>query len=717
MRKKHLALSIMALTSSLSLSAWGEGDLVAQMEVIKIIGSKVDARNLAGSGAVIDEKTIAVEKPTDINQLLKTVPGIYIREEDGFGLRPNIGIRGATSERSSKITLLEDGIMMAPAPYADPAAYYFPTTMRMASVEVLKGAPLLRHGPQTTGGVVNLVSTPIPEDHNGRVVATIGEYNSRDLHAYYGAKNIGDSGFSAMLETVQRNTDGFKDIDRSKRSSGFDIADYVLKLGWEGEGQHLLFKAQYSEEVSDETYLGLTEADFKRDPSRRYGMSAIDQMDNSHKGYSLIYSRDLTDAITATATAYYNDFARNWFKLGGGGALISAANGGDASAQAKLDGTLDVAGLGYKHNNRAYTSKGLDLNFTIDLDSHSVDLGVRAHEDEVDRFQPVEIYDQVNGSLVFQRVNLPGSGDNRVEQSEALTFWITDSWQVSEALTVNLALRHEDVDSSGVRYANVARSATASRSSNNVDEWLPGASFSYDLGNGWQVLAGVHKGFSPLGGGAQSFEEPETSINYEAGLRYQRDDLYGEVIGFYSDFDDKSENCSNARPCSNGATSGSFTTGEAVIEGVELQLGTVLELNPIYHLHLDGGYTYTQGEIAKDNPVNGFAKGDLLADVPEHLWSLRAGLESNYGWDNYLIAKYTDELCSAVGCNRSGGSLGHSEDFMVLDLISRYALTEAALVFLKVENLLDEEAVVSRLPDGARPNKPRTATVGIEYTF
>lgn len=122
--------------------------LFAQEELL-IIGSREDARRVAGSGSVIGQDQLRIEAATDINQLLKTVPGIYIREEDGAGLRPNIGIRGATSERSSKITLLEDGVMVAPAPYADPSAYYFPTATRQTAVEVLKGAPLLRYGPQT----------------------------------------------------------------------------------------------------------------------------------------------------------------------------------------------------------------------------------------------------------------------------------------------------------------------------------------------------------------------------------------------------------------------------------------------------------------------------------------------------------------------------------------------------------------------------------------
>jgi Fe(3+) dicitrate transport protein len=132
------------------------------IDEMTIIGSKLDVRKVAGSGAVIDNDQIATEVSTDINQLLKTVSGVYVREENGYGLRPNFGIRGATSERSEKVTLMEDGVLIAPAPYSNPAAYYFPTTMRMNGVEVLKGAPLLRHGPQTVGGVINMITTAIP---------------------------------------------------------------------------------------------------------------------------------------------------------------------------------------------------------------------------------------------------------------------------------------------------------------------------------------------------------------------------------------------------------------------------------------------------------------------------------------------------------------------------------------------------------------------------
>lgn len=683
-----------------------------ELEEIRIVGSVEEARHLLGTGSVIDEEQVRIEFANDINQLLKTVPGVYIREEDGYGLRPNIGIRGATSERASKVTLMEDGVMVAPAPYSNPAAYYFPTALRMSSVEVIKGAPLLRYGPQTTGGIVNMVSTPIPEELGGTINLRYGENDEKDVLANVGGRR---GAFGFLLETGQRRSDGFKDIDRSGRDSGYDIEDYVLKLGWEGERQSLLLKGQYSEEVSNETYLGLTDADFADDENRRYGLSAIDEMNNEHESYSAIYRLAVSESVDLTAIAYRNEFSRNWFKLSGGGGLVAAANIGDPLAQGILDGTVDSAGLGYKNNSREYTSKGIDLNLDFVFGAHQLALGGRIHEDDMQRYQPVDVYEQIDGKLIYRDTIRPTGGDNRYEKAEALTFWVVDRWQATDALAINLALRYEDVESQREQFSDPERLAPPSLRQNSSSEWLPGVSLTYDLNSSWQVLAGVHRGFSPLGGGAVENEEPETSINYEAGFRYNGP-LFLEAVGFYSDFDNKSENCSNADPCSNGATSGSFITGEAVIAGLEMQLGATFELAGLT-VPVDMTYTYTNAEISDDNPASGFSEGDTLASVPKNVFSLRVGVETAFGWNNYAVAKYVDEMCVDVGCNKSARPFASTEDLLVLDYISRYAVTEDAMVFLKVENLLDEQAIVSRQPDGARPNKPRTASVGVQWQF
>lgn len=714
-RRKPIALALTCLFVN-AMSGPVQAQSVAQdassiVEEVFIFADNEAVRVLPGSAALIDEQQVNIEFANDINQLLKTVPGVYIREEDGYGLRPNIGIRGATSERSSKITLMEDGVMIAPAPYSNPSAYYFPTAMRMHAVEVLKGAPLLRYGPQTTGGVVNMVSTPIPDELRGNLDLRVGQNGEQDLLANIGGR-AGSLGY--LIETAQRRSDGFKEIDRGG-NSGYDIEDYLVKLAWEGERQSLLLKAQYSHEVSDETYLGLTDADFNANADRRYGLSSIDQMNTYHSGFNLRYGFNVNEDIGLTVTAYQNNFSRDWFKLSGGNGIIRDANAGDANAQAILDGDADAFGLQYKYNNREYTSEGIEFNIDHRAGSHKLAYGLRVHQDDMNRFQPSDFYDQIDGQLQFAFREEPTGSDNRLEDAEALSAWIVDSWQFGDALNLNLALRYEDVDSKRRQFSDPERLEAPARRGNSSSEWLPGASFTYDLGERVQVLAGVHRGFSPLGGGAQDFEDPETSINWEAGIRL-RGDWYLEAIAFYSDFDNKTENCSNANPCSNGATAGSFTTGEAVIQGFEVQASTVLAFAGM-QAPIDLAYTYTDAVISADNDGEGFSDGDALAAVPKNTLSLRIGLETAMNWDSYAVIKYVDESCVSIGCNRDGDRFNRTEDLLVTDLISRYAFNDDAVLFVKVENLFDEQSIISRQPDGARPNKPRTASVGVQYQF
>ena len=708
-KKAGVVFSCLAVSIS-AIADESEGYL---LEGIEIIGDKQTAKQLPGSGYVVDQEQLKTEAIDDINQALKTVPGLYIREEDGAGLRPNIGIRGATSERSEKITLMEDGVLIAPAPYTAPAAYYFPTILRMQSIEVLKGASMLKYGPQTTGGVLNMISTPIPTSLSGRVSTFFGENNQMNSHLYFGD---GSGPFKFLFEGVSRQTDGFKSIDRSNRDSGFSISDYVIKVGFDtGDAGKLLFKASRTEQTSNETYLGLTDADFNVDPNRRYGLSTIDQMTNKHEGYNLTYTNDIDDSKNISVTMYKNYYQRDWFKLSGGGKIISAVNGGDATQQGILDGTTDKAGLTYKHNNRAYDSEGIQANLNIIADNHNIDIGVRSHKDSMNRFQPQDKYDQVSGAYVYQSTVTPSGSNNRYEQADATTIFIADAWQVNDALLVNAVLRYEDYETSRKQYGT-DRSSVASSKNHETDILLPGLSVTYDINENLQTLAGYHKGFSPLGGGADSDEEVEESNNFELGLRYGDDDLFVEGIYFYSDFSDKSELCSVGSPCSNGATAGSYVTGEAEISGLELQVINTFQ-GDNYSIPFALAYTYTKAEITGDNNASGFQDGDKLPHIPESVFSIRTGIEHASGWDNYAILKHIDSMGATTGYNRTGGSFSETDSLFVVDLISKYELAENTSVYFKVENAFDEQQIVSRAPDGARPNKPRTISTGVVVNF
>ncbi|MEX2367352.1 MAG: TonB-dependent receptor plug domain-containing protein, partial [Pseudohongiellaceae bacterium] len=258
-------------------------------EEITIIGAQENVDRITGSAHFIGPQQLEQFSYSDIQRISREIPGVSIQIEDGFGLRPNISIRGVTTERSSRITLLEDNVLIAPAPYAAPAAYYFPTAGRMYAFEVVKGPSAITQGPYTIGGALNMVSTPIPTEMQGNLMLEGGEFATWRLHGTYGGYN--DQGLGFLLETHQWQSDGYQDIDRSGNDTGLDLKDYTAKLAYAPPGSRhkAELKLQYTDQDSNQSYLGLSDADFQQDPYRRYGVSALDNIATEHKQAILRY--------------------------------------------------------------------------------------------------------------------------------------------------------------------------------------------------------------------------------------------------------------------------------------------------------------------------------------------------------------------------------------------------------------------------------------------
>nr|MCK5439848.1 TonB-dependent receptor plug domain-containing protein [Gemmatimonadota bacterium] len=189
----------------------------------RVVGGKDELGRIPGSAhylgpTELDQRKLLYD---DVHAYLRAIPGINVQEEDGYGLRPNIGIRGTGSERSSKVTLMEDGVLIAPAPYSAPAAYYSPVAGRMNAIEIRKGSSQIKYGPHTIGGAINFVSTPIRD--------RLGWFGDFEVGADETGKawiGVGDARdhFGWLAETYQIRTNGFKQLDGGG-DTGFEIQD------------------------------------------------------------------------------------------------------------------------------------------------------------------------------------------------------------------------------------------------------------------------------------------------------------------------------------------------------------------------------------------------------------------------------------------------------------------------------------------------------------
>ena len=709
--------------------AQDDSNSIEEIDTVTIIGRRVDVADVPGSAQIIDSEALAAFAQSDILRVLRSVPGVYVQEEEGFGLRPNIGIRGSGLDRSARIALLEDGVLIAPAPYAASSAYYFPTQRRMSAVEVLKGPAAVAVGPRTTGGAMNMISTPIPDAMGANADVRLGDHSTIDAHLNVG--NRGDR-FSWLLETVQAQSDGFKTIDGPVGGdTGFDIKDYIAKLQFDSDPasrihQSLRIKLGFTDQVSDETYLGLTDADFAANPLRRYAASANDNFVSQHEQYQATYVIDADTNWHAEVTAYRNDFSRNWYKM-------QSVNGVSLN-DVLIDSTTYAAEYGYltgttspddaiqiRANNRVYYSQGVQARIEWALSFGDTDFllstGVRLHEDEEDRFQHQDGFRMQDGVLALTSAAAGGSQTNRVSDADVTSLFM-DAEIRSGDWIFTPGVRFEDIEMARYDYAtdDPARALGPTRvRTNSVQVLIPGAGALYRLNNEWRLLAGVHKGYNPPAPGSAANEE--SSINFEAGVRYNSDSFSFESIYFHNDYDNLVGTVTDSSG-GGGMVGDQFDGGAVIVSGLELSMEHSFGVG---HFDVPVGLKYTwtteaEFKTAFDSDFGPWGEvevGDQLPYIPEHQFRMTAGIENQQFRAN-LAANYVGKMRAMAG----QGDYDPQETInshLVWDMIASWNFTEQLSTYVKVDNLFDATYIAARRPAGVRPGLPRTAYIGLTF--
>mgnify|MGYP001161256215 CR=1 FL=1 len=721
-----LILALMVLSFAYTISA--EEELDKDVETVTIVGNKLD---VAGAASVISNEDLQKVMDTDIHKILSAVPGLYFRTEDGYGLRPNISIRGTSIDRSAKVTIMEDGILVAPAPYTSASAYYFPTTARINSVEVLKGPSAISEGPSTIGGAINLISTPIPEVNSGRFVQEIGENGMTRTHAYAGM-NSGNLG--ALVEIHEHQSDGFDSIANVGGDTGFDKSDIVFKARYDSGDHSLTLKLVEIDESSDQTYVGLSQASFESNPRMRYGLTQYDVMNNDGDQMSLTYAGSIGN-FDVVASKWSNDYHRDWFKVDkannsgvtntdgtsigtGINNVISAANGGSTVAQGILDGTVATE-VKLKHNNRYYTNEGIQFKIMTEIGMHSLTFGYRDMEDSESRYQSYECFDQsatgTNSTLSSCGTNYVGS-NNRLRVSEASSYYIEDKITFGK-LALTIGHRSEDYDQVENRWDDGVPTRTQLASGypeyKDGDHSTTGFGATYELNDKVQLVAGFHEGMTAMFG-----TDPETADNMELGLRYTDGTTGVEAFYFESDYQSLKAACTNSQggSCDDGDV---FDGGAVDVSGIELSASMILSGQNGVSYPLGLTYTSTDATFGNNFDDDGeywgvVAAGDDVPYVPDSSLALVAGFAGANGLTGNIRYVSNGSSCSTAAC----GTYQTIDSHSYLDLSMRKSLSADMDVYFVIENMLDNEDVVARAPkDGIRSQKPRTMKVGFSLNF
>jgi len=727
-------LTSLLVAASIALQAYG--DEPDYLSPFNVIGTKSDITNLQGSGTVLNSTDLDYFMHTDITEILRQVPGVYVRPEEGYGLFPNISLRGVDPGRSQKVTILEDGIPASPSPFSGPAAYYSPTAGRMAGFEILKGSSSLKYGPNNSGGVINYLSTPIPVAQTSKLRGSYGDFNERVAHAYSGGTvDFADGKLGYLLEVFDHRSDGWKTIANDVTTLGVHKSgeapiyknDMLFKLSYEfGEGNYLEFKAGKTDLDADVSYLGVTKADFNANPYQRYAGTVHDNMDSDQTRYYLRYLKEINDSTKLTAAIFSNEFNRDWYKISkvnGGlptddlysvGTGILGSDGNVSVLKGNSNGTIV-----YKHNDRTYETQGFQANLEFELGSHALDLGFRYTNDDY-TYNPGYTEDTYNMSTVTglslaSSTGPKDTGNDTYMESDALEIYLLDEFSLG-ALTLTPGVRYTSVD----YFTHGGGTYGGTHTDTSLSTTLLGIGATYELGSNI-LFAGVHEGQALPGPKTKGLVNEETSLGFEIGLRSNEASSFAyQVTYFNTAFEDMFVYPSVGA----GSTDGS-QVGEVDTSGFEILLAKDFG-NDSVGVPLQFAMTYTNAEFgtsmnsAKDDLEDRYdnaTEGNSIPFIPELQYNIRGGLVFdklstylNYHWQDkvYVNGSNTVEI---TGFDATIPSYG------VLDWSGFFEIKDGVTAFAKVTNLGDEVYTMSDLPDGYRPGAPRIWSLGMEFNF
>jgi Fe(3+) dicitrate transport protein len=718
-------------------------DTTLHSNPVVIIGKAM--HRVPGSGEYFDTKRLARFNQSDINKVLRLIPGVQIRDEEGFGLRPNIGLRGTSVNRCAKITLMEDGVLVAPAPYADPSAYYFPTFDRMEGVEILKGSSQIKYGPNTVGGAINLLSRKIPNQFNGQFYAGYGHFGTNKQGVWIGNS---DRNVDYVFDFGRMASNGFKQLDNGEKT-GFDRRDFLAKIRFHNAAdkknqQSLTLKVLHMSEDGKESYLGLTYDDFQKSPYRRYAATQKDLLTLSHEDLNATYNGTFFKKFQVAATGYYSQTSRDWSRVNkvGGVSLNSVLNEPNLYAQAFGVMQGDSNGVVvFQSAMRTYYSKGIQsaIRYTNKWNETGLEweVGLRYHQDAADRFATNSDYQMIDGWMQPTSMGIVGNAENQIRQATSLAMYTQAEFNYRR-LTLNPGLRYEKINLELTNFglSNPIRSNNASiQAQNEITVLAPGIGFTVTVLNSMSVFGGLHKGFSPpgtpLADNANGQANVESALNYELGYRLRNGHIKAQIVGFYCDYTNilGSDNVS-----SGGAGTGNvFNAGNAEVYGCEANADmNVFGFWPklaSHRLDLRLGYTYSKALFGETfvNAGGDWGSGlihkrDIIPFITPHLFS--STITYSYGkMELTAVGRYvgTTRIKPGQGTiltpsdDTTSNSVNAIEQNFIVDLSANYTLTKNWSLFGLVNNLLNEKYIVANLPQGYRPGMPFSILGGFKY--
>lgn len=724
---KKMIMLVMASGVSLMVMAQSSetSDTKSALEMPQIeIVSQRDRllSTVPGSVARIGSGSIRKMAPLSSNELFRKIPGLNVVDEEGVGLRLNIGIRGLDPDRSRNVLLLEDGIPVALNPYGEPEMYFTPPVDKMTAVEVLKGSGQILFGPQTTGGVINLISANPPEKErsmfrfragNGGFVSTFGSYGN----------TIGKTGF--IISYLNKRADNIG-------TTRFNLHDIAAKMRVELSAKARVgIKLGIYDEVSNSTYIGLTSNMYERGGQDFLRMAPSDLLPVRRYHFSATHQYRLNKQLQLQTTAFAYTTTRDWRRQDFSFSATAANRNGVVWGDPAIPGGAVYMLKTNTHRNRQFEVAGVESQLKWKTEKHLLQAGSRMLSEKANEQLLLGNHPEAMGG------NLR---DVEVRKGEAFSLYVHDKVALSKKFDFNMGVRYEQFG----YHRNILRGRftvngmtitadTNLLASGKMMAFLPGLGFNYHLKGNTIFFGGIHKGFAPPRtkdaitpeGMAMDIQQEE-SWNTELGVRLARGkSLNAEATLFSMDFKNQiipiSQSSGNAN--ATGLANGGRTKHRGIEASISFDLGKTMGKK--YSLVFASNATIIRSRYDADRfiAVAGMKtniKNNKLPYAPSLIFNNSIEFDKKgSGFQvsgNYVGKQFADELNTIAAS--ADGRIGMLASRYITDFTAFAKLPKKDIVLtLAIKNLSNERYIASRRPQGIRVGIDRQVVLGVEIKW
>lgn len=653
--------------------------------------SRADAvKTWPGSRSIVDKQQLEQGANRTLDDALQRIPGVKIQDETGTGILPQISVRGLYDSRSGRAQVLEDSIPLALAPYGQEGLSLFPITFAMIDrIDIVRGGAAVQYGPNNVGGVINLISKPIPIKWRNEISERATFYGKgRNLwDTYLKSGGMVNDDFGLQVEVNKVKGSSFRE------HSDNDVTNLRLRSIWNiNEASTLKFSYQYYDAFADLAG-ALSTADYRN--NRRQSTRPYDKYSGKTNRYTLDYNQQLGSLGFIDAAEFnwwfFNQHSDRDFHVG-----MSKVAGQNFNPAL----TADIL----QNSPRNFNVWGTEPRFSFDIDGEHVNqhwiVGGRFVSEKID-YQVRQLTFATDTTTITRNWDFT---------DQAWAGYVSNAIKlVNDQLTITPGVRYEHLSE---KYLD-KKSGVATTSPDT--QWLPGLTVGYQLTPAWFLFGDMQKSQRPAqvtqivkGGDVSS----ELAWNYETGLRYTPDQALSLQANLYRiDYNDQISY--------NSVSDNYLNIGKTRHQGIELEGFWTPERFSNLKLHV--GYAFLQAKqrngVNRDKAVPYASRNQITLDG-SYNWH-----ETTLSLAGYYFSKSYSDAANTVKENASG-SLGQMPAYWVWNVQASRDIYKSATTkltgYLSVNNLFNRDywfRGIDTSPWGRQPAPGRSLTAGLSLKF